>query len=300
MRNDGDKGMTGWIEIGSPALTAAINPLGAELSSLRDAGGRELMTDADPAFWAGRAPLLFPVVGRLVGDRYRLDGTEYAMPKHGFARRQPFEVVECSATEVTLRLSDSEETRALYPFAFGLVARFAIEDASLMIEVTIINTGVDLMPASFGFHPALAWPLPFGEPREAHRISFRAAQPRPLRAITPEGQIAPGLRASPLTHDRHLALADDLFVDDALVWDPVEGDSVTYGASKGPKLEVAFPGADALGIWTRPGARFVCIEPWNGVADPEGFAGQIWDKPGMMRLRPGEQRTFRMSVALIA
>ena len=82
------------IEIASARLTAAINPHGAELSSLRDPAGRELMTDGDPAFWSGHAPLLFPIVGRLVGDCYRLDGRDYSLPQHGFARRRDFALID--------------------------------------------------------------------------------------------------------------------------------------------------------------------------------------------------------------
>jgi galactose mutarotase-like enzyme len=286
-----------WIE--GDGLRAAINPLGAELAHLRDAEGRELMTNADPAFWTGHAPLLFPIVGRLNGDAYRLDGQTYPMPQHGFARRRTFSVEEREAERAVFRLEDDAETRAIYPFAFALTAEYWIEGGSLMVEVTATNCGDADMPASFGFHPAFAWPLPFGHPRDAHRISFSSAETGSLRPITPDGLIAPGANPSPLTHDRHLALADDLFARDALVWDSLSSTSVTYGVGRSPVLEVAFPDTPMLGIWTKPGAAFVCIEPWHGIADPAGFDGEIWDKPGMLRIAPGEDRQFRMSVTLI-
>ena len=100
------------IEIASDALAATINPVGAELWSLRDAEGRELMTDADPAFWRGRAPILFPNVGALNGDQWRMDGQSWSMPKHGIVRRRTFAVVEQAAARVVLRLTDDAETRA--------------------------------------------------------------------------------------------------------------------------------------------------------------------------------------------
>ena len=108
------------IEIAAEGLSAAINPLGAELISLKDADGRELMTDADPAFWTGHAPILFPIVGRLNGDVLRLDGVDYAMKQHGFARRQMFAVVARDAASATFRLTANDETRASYPFDFAL------------------------------------------------------------------------------------------------------------------------------------------------------------------------------------
>src|SRR5688500_15711240 len=105
--------------ISSGDLTAKINPLGAELWSLRDDAGRELMTDADPRWWSGHAPILFPFVGRCLGDRYRLNGHEYAMPQHGFARRKPFSLVERSETRAVFRLEADVETRLVYPFEFS-------------------------------------------------------------------------------------------------------------------------------------------------------------------------------------
>ena len=77
----------GWITIASDALTATINRLGAELWSLRDRDGRELMTDADPAYWTGHAPLLFPIIGEVAGGRYQLQGRDYGLNRHGFSRR---------------------------------------------------------------------------------------------------------------------------------------------------------------------------------------------------------------------
>lgn len=285
------------IAIESNVLTAVVNPFGAELTSLRDAAGRELMTDADPAYWSGRAPLLFPIVGRLMDDTYRLDGKEYALPQHGFARRQPFALVEQSADRVVFRLTDNDETRAVYPFAFALDAAFTLTGATLAIDITVTNRSDVEMPASFGFHPAFAWPLPYGADKAAHRIVFADDEPGRLSAIVKGGWIDADGWPSPLD-GRVLHLSDELFERDALVWNPVASRSVTYGAEAGPRLEVDFPDTPALGIWTRPGARFVCIEPWHGIADDWGFDGEIRDKPLMQRYAPGEARTFTMRVTL--
>lgn len=285
------------IEIASEMLDARINPLGAELSSLRDSAGRELMTDADPAFWAGRAPLLFPIVGRLTGDKYRLDGEEYPLPQHGFARRQQFALTEQAANRAVFRLSDSDETRAVYPFAFALDAAFTLAGATLAMDITVTNTGGRDMPASFGFHTAFAWPLPFGRPRADHRIVFEEPEPAALSAIAPGGWIAPENRPSPLD-GRELKLTDQMFERDALVWDRLESQSLRYDGGEGSGLEIGFAGMPKLGIWTKPGARFVCIEPWHGIADPAGFDGEIWDKPGILRFTPGESRSFSMQVTL--
>src|SRR4051794_18459768 len=171
------------VTITDAALTARVNPLGAELWSLTDADGREYMTSADPAFWTGHAPLLFPIVGALKRGTYRLAGREYALPKHGFARTSRFDVEELGPNSVLFRLTDSEESRAVYPFAFALDARFTLSGHTLAVVVTVRNDGDQPMPFSFGFPPAFAWPLPRGGAKEAHRVIFARDEPEPIRRI---------------------------------------------------------------------------------------------------------------------
>jgi galactose mutarotase-like enzyme len=286
------------IAIGSGALTARINPLGAELWSLTDECGREYMTDADPAFWTGHAPLLFPIVGALKGGLYRLDGVEYALPKHGFARHARFAVLEAASDRAVFRLADSEQTRAAYPFAFTLDMAFSVEGLTLRMAATVSNPGERALPFSFGYHPAFAWPLPGSVARADHRILFEQEEPGPIRRIDPQSGL---LLAGPLptpVRGRELALDAALFAADALIWDRLASRSLRYGASGGTVLEIAFPDTPMLGIWQKPGANYLCIEPWQGIADPEGYAGELRDKPGMVLLAPGEARSFRMAVTV--
>lgn len=290
--------MAEWITIAGDRLTAAINPFGAELSSLTDAGGRELMTDADPAFWTGRAPLLFPVVGQPAGDTIRVDGRAYPMTKHGFARRLEFEVVAALSDFAIFALTDTPASRAIYPFAFRLEMAFRARGATLEIDASIENRSRSPMPASFGFHPAFAWPLPYGAPRADHRLVFDREERASLWRLDPDGTLAPEPRPSPLD-GRTLHLRDELFADDALIWDRLHSQRVRYGASDGPQLDIAFPDTPQLGVWTKPGARFVCIEPWHGLADPRGFAGEFRSKPGVFVIPPDGMKRIGMSVTLV-
>lgn len=284
------------IEIAGTGLSATIDPFGAELVSLRDAEGRELMTDADPAFWTGHAPVLFPIVGRLNGDVLRVDGAAYPMKQHGFARRMALAVTAHDADHATFRLTDSPDTRVAYPFPFVLEIGFAIGGATLTMDVRIANPGTAPLPASFGWHPAFAWPLPYGHRKEAHRVTFALEETGPLTLLkgglaTPEPQPSP-------VEGRVLSLDDALFERDALIWNPVRSQAVRYGAPHGPSLDIAFPDTPQLGIWTKPGAHFLCIEPWHGIADPEGFDGQFRDKPGIFMVAPGADWTCSASVTL--
>lgn len=290
--------MTDFVEIASEGLTARINPFGAELSSLTDMAGREYMTDADPAFWSGRAPLLFPIVGALAGDTLRHGGQAYTMPKHGFARRSAFSLIEQSANRAVFRLEDTAETRSCYPFAFALEMAFSLFGLTLEMTATVHNTGNAALPFSFGYHPAFAWPLPGGADKAAHRVVFEADEPQPIRQIEKaSGLLLPDGIPTPV-QGRELSLDADLFRADALIWTELHSHSLAYGAEGGAWLDVAFPDTPMLGIWQVPGARYICIEPWQGHSDPLGYSADFREKPGVVSLEPGARRSFRMDVAV--
>jgi len=288
-----------FVIITSGDLTARINPLGAELWSLTDRLGRELMTDADPAFWTGHAPILFPIVGALKGNRYRHQGGEYELPKHGFARTSTFEVVERAADSAVFRLCDSEATRTAYPFAFVLDIAFRVERSALHTTATVSNPGTSPLPFSFGFHPAFAWPLPGGAPKADHAIAFERPEPQPVRRIDPAtGLLLPEPFATPV--EGHLLCPEAAqFEADALIWDHLSSRSLTFGAPGGTQLAIAFPDTPMLGIWQKPGANYLCIEPWQGHADPLGYGGEFGAKPGVVSLEPGASRAFRLDVAVL-
>lgn len=289
-----------FVTITSGDLTARINPLGAELWSFTDALGREYMTDADPKFWTGHAPLLFPIVGALNKDRYRLDGKDYKLPKHGFARRFTFAVVEQGSDHVRFRLADDDATRKVYPFAFALEITFRLDAAMLHVEASVTNAGEEPMPFSFGFHPAFAWPLPGGAAKADHVVAFDQAEPQPIRRIDlASGLVLPEPVATPV-EGHLLALDASLFETDALIWDRLASRALTFGAPGGTQLAIAFPDTPMLGIWQKPGAAYLCIEPWQGVADPLGFTGDLREKPGIIVLPRHETRSFRMDVTVLS
>lgn len=290
--------MTHLISITSDALTARINPHGAELWSLADAEGREYMTDGDPAFWTGHAPLLFPIVGALNAGRYRLGDATYELPRHGFARTRAFDVAEQREGFIRFHLADDAATRAVYPFAFALDMIFRLDGWTLRMEARVTNTGAQALPFSFGYHPAFAWPLPGGAAKEAHRITFVEPEPGPLRLLDSEtGLVLADQRSTPVS-GREIAPDAALFEADALIWDELASRHLTWGAPGGAHLDIAFPDTSMLGIWQKPGANYLCIEPWQGHADPAGYAGDFHDKPGIVILPPGRTERFRMDVTV--
>jgi galactose mutarotase-like enzyme len=279
-------------EIGSGRLHAAVLAQGAELCSLRDAAGRELIWQAGPA-WPRHAPNLFPIVGRLKDDVLRHDGRDHAMTQHGFARDRRFEWLSHDADSCRLVLVDDAATREMYPFAFRLEIGYRVAAEGLTIEYVLHNPGEGLLPASIGAHPAFNWPLAPGVAKEAHRIVFPAAEDARIYQV--KGGLLQAATVPSPVRDRVLALDEALFDQDALIFKPVHSGSVRYEA-EGAGLTVAWENFGELGIWSRRGGDFVCIEPWHGYASPEDFDGDFAEKPGLMHLKPGETRRLAITV----
>jgi galactose mutarotase-like enzyme len=287
-----------WVSISSGEMTAEIDPRGAQLSVLRAGNDSDLLWNGDPSVWAGRAPLLFPIVGVLSGGRYRLGSKTYPLSRHGFARDRVFTLQHSSSSAVAFRLRADESTESVYPFQFELDVRYELSAATLAVTAIIRNLGAVDMPASFGYHPALRWPLPFGQPRSSHFIEFETDEPATVRRIDAAGLLTPVRHPTPIA-SRQLQLEDALFQEDVLIFDQLKSRSVSYGGSTGPRLRIDFPDAAYLGVWTKPGANFICIEPWHGITDPEGFSGDFMEKPGVQVLKAGQALFAKMNITLL-
>jgi galactose mutarotase-like enzyme len=287
-----------WVSIRSDSLMAEIDPLGAQLSSLKTQAALDLLWNGDPKVWAGRAPLLFPIVGVLEGGTYQLGTKRYPLARHGFARGKLFSIDSASSSAAIFRLIADESSLQVYPFQFELEVRYELNAATLSVTTWIRNRGNTAMPASFGYHPGFRWPLPFGQARSSHFIEFESDEPAPARRIDSAGLLTPERYPTPIIQ-RRLALADSLFQDDVLIFDQINSRSVLYGSDEGPRVKIGFPDAPYLGVWTKPGAPLICIEPWHGVTDPEGFSGDFHDKPGVFVLEGGGSFCTRMDITLM-
>lgn len=284
--------------IRSAGLTATIKPQGAEMCSLKHKAGTEFVWQAGPA-WPRHAPLLFPIVGRLVNDEMRHRGKTYRMTQHGFARDSHFKWLERGDSSCALVLEDSEATRALYPFAFRLAVTYALDVAGIEVTLKVVNTGEEKLPVSLGGHPAFNWPLQAGLPKESYALTFTNEEPSPIRRVE-DGLLLAATDPSPV-RGTVLPLSESLFTNDAVILDPVNSHAVRYaaGQSAGPWLKMSWRGFRELGIWSKPtGAPFLCIEPWRGYASPKDFDGEFSDKPGLMHIAPGaeEELSYRIEV----
>jgi galactose mutarotase-like enzyme len=277
----------------SDDITVIIAADGAELISLKNKQELELLWQAGP-LWPRHAPVLFPIVGRLKNDELRHRGKVYPMTQHGFARDRRFDWSERGPASCTLVLVDDAQTRSRYPFAFRLAVSYTVQQTHLDVALAVTNTGDEMLPASIGGHPAFNWPLLPGLGKEAYRLTFSSEEREPIRRLK-DGLLR--IMPEPTSiQGKTLALSEQLFEDDAIILDHPASTSVRYAADSGPSIEVSWQGFPELGIWSKTGAPFLCIEPWHGFASPLDFDGEFADKPGLMKIAPAATRILKYRI----
>lgn len=278
-------------------LTVEVALFGAELRSIRDGECREWLWQGDVASWAARAPILFPVVGRCAGNELRHRGHSFpAEHAHGFARNRTFSVISLEDDSCCLSLASDDLTRARYPFDFRLDMRFKLDAGRLWQTATVTNAGSQTMPASFGFHPGFQWPLPSDSAarQEAYEIIFTQAESAPIRRLA-NNLLADCSFSTPVM-GRRLPLSPEHFQLGSVIFDRLCSRSLWFGTPDRSGVRIDFPDCPYLGLWMLPGAAFLCIEPWQGYPCPEGFHGDIMEKPGMIHLAAGE--SFSRSIGI--
>ncbi|MEM6845402.1 MAG: aldose 1-epimerase family protein [Bacteroidota bacterium] len=271
-------------------LMATFKAEGAELTSVRRKdSNQEYIWQADPAIWARHAPVLFPIVGRLMDDQYTLRGETYSMGQHGFARDQNFSVVNHSATEITLGLTASPETQKIYPFNFVLDIRYTLNYNELMVTYMVTNRDQVGLPFSIGAHPAFYCPAQQGQQWEEYHLKFEKNETLDRHLL--ENGLRNGKTERLLTNEDVLPLHRKLFESDAIIFKDTESDwvQIIRQSDGQPIVTVSFSGFPYLGIWQKVGVDFYCIEPWYGIADTADRSGDFAEKEGIRQLSPGEQ-----------
>lgn len=278
-------------------LRIDIAARGAELRRIVDADGCDYLWSGDPAIWPERSPLLFPVVGGLWQDVYRLNETVYRMGRHGFARHSDFELLNLTGRQARYVLTDSPATRAVYPFAFRLEVEYDLHGNSVTTEYRISHSNPGPLPFSIGAHPGFLCRWEPGDRIDQYYLEWEHVETATAHVL--QNGYRTGERRNLFDGTRRLPLSVDLFAREALVFTDHTSRRLRlcrYGDSR--YVEVDFPGFPHLGIWSRPGAPFVCIEPWFGYSDAVGYDGEVWDKPGIQRLAPGARFVCRYSIRL--
>lgn len=282
------------------ALEAAVQTRGGELVSLRR-NGKEYIWGGDPAFWSGQNPILFPIVGSLKDGRVDIGGQTFSMSRHGFARHSEFTPVEQGGDFAVLELRESGETLERYPFPFSLRVRHQLLADGFSTAFTVENTGPSPLPFCIGAHTAFRCPLREGERFEDYRLVFDRREDASTLLLTPEGLVRGGAE-EPMLSGGVLPLDYGIFRRlDTVIFRQLQSGSVSLvhrETGRGVKMDFSqFPIA---AFWTKPGAPFLCLEPWQGCAASDRETGRFQDKPFAVTLAPGEQKTLAYTVTLLS
>ncbi|MGV3559760.1 aldose 1-epimerase family protein [Larkinella arboricola] len=268
-------------------LKVSVRPKGAELTSIYNKQtGTEHLWQADPAVWPWHAPNLFPVVGGTLDNQITVDGKTYPMERHGFARQSEFTVVEATPAKAVFSLQANEKTLAVYPYQFEFQIEYQIDNQVLTVIYRVINRESKPLYFSVGAHPAFAVPFSPDEKYEDYYLEFQKEEMLERHLLSPKGYFT-GETEPVLTVEKQLPLTNDLFNRDALVFKNLDSRSVTIRSRHHNRaVTVSFPAFPYVGIWAKPGAKFVCIEPWLGYADHEGTPAPFEQKEAIQHVEP--------------
>lgn len=276
-------------EIKNKYIQAKINSFGAELNSLKRVNTNlEYMWQGNPQYWNRHSPVLFPIVGRLKDDSYFYKNKKYNMTQHGFARDKEFEVIKNEEHFIEFRLKSDEKTLEIYPFSFELYLSYKLEKSSLIVSYKVINRSDDKMFFSIGAHPAFNWTLKENENKEDYFLEFENIKKTKRYFLNEKGLVYKDEDLKII--DNKLALNEELFKDDALVFNDLNIRSISLKNINNKNfVKMTFDNFSYLGIWSKPmGSPFLCLEPWFGVADDENSSQKFEDKKGIITLQKEE------------
>lgn len=286
--------------ISNAYLQVNIIQKGTEISSIKSIKtGKEYMWDADPVIWGSHAPVLFPAIGSFKNDKCFIEGKVYKIPKHGFIRNnEDLILTEKSSSKLTYQLEYSDKTLAIYPYLFRFNISFELKGNELIVSHQVENLDSKEIHFSLGAHPAFKCPINEGENYADYYLEFEQEEIASRTLLSSNGLITD--QTDPvLTNNNILKLNAGLFKEDALIFKELKSRKVSLKNSKSNQvLTVDYTDFKFLGIWAKPNAPFVCIEPWLGIADHENTDGDYLKKEGLISLPKGENFTAEFSIKI--
>ncbi len=272
-------------------LRLTFREQGGEMRSITEkADGTEYLWDGNPAWWKYSSPILFPIIAKLWEGKYRVDGKEYELPSHGFGRTSNYTLVKQEKDSIRFALGWSEETLACYPYKFRLEIGYELHGNRVDVLWQVRNEGEDTMFFSIGAHPALRCPIVPGETIEDCFLEFNCPEQAEKFAVTPDAFLKP--EHVPGIKGKELPLSWDFFAQGTWIFDSLKSDTIAIRSRKSKKsIRIHFPDFPFLALWSpeKGGAPFICIEPWFGHADMEGYTGDFRRRHGTQELAPGKE-----------
>jgi galactose mutarotase-like enzyme len=282
-------------------LQIHIKSIGAELCAISSVkNNNAFLWNADPNVWGSHAPNLFPIIGCMKDDNYMYDNKNYKMPKHGFVRHNnDLTVKNQSETDITFLLTSSDALYEMYPFNFEFEISYTIKNNMLTISHFVKSLDNKTMYFSIGGHPAFTCPLYKDEDYTDYYLEFDSLETSPSYLLNMDNGLVTNRTKPVFTDGNMINLHGDLFNDDALIFKDLKSRKITLKhKTNGAVLSVTYKDFPYLGIWAKPNAPYVCIEPWLGIADSETTNQKIEDKEGIISLEPGSVFSASYSIEI--
>lgn len=275
-------------ELTSSELKVIINHKGAELCSVTNKNNIEFIWQADKDVWPRHAPVLFPIVGKLKGDQAFYEGKTCSLSQHGFARDLDFVLISSSESACTFRLKASSETINKYPFEFIFEISYQLNNSELTTTYKVKNPDSSPLLFSVGAHPGFNCPLSSDETFEDYFLEFETNTLN--QTLLQDGLLSETTTSLNLNNNQ-LPISVALFDKDALVFENNQINRISLRSKKSKhSVTMNCEGWPYFGIWSKKeNNRFVCLEPWQGVADSINSMHQFSDKKGILTLDPGEE-----------
>lgn len=280
-------------------ITASTH--GGELQSLTGKKeGTEYLWNGNPDYWKYHAPLLFPIIGKVVNSKYKVDENIYEIPAHGLARISDFNLLSQTDDSITFELKYSDESIKVYPYKFSLYITYTLEGNTVKVTYKVMNLDDKDIYFSIGAHPAFMCPIEKNEILEDCYLKFNKKESSSVISITEETYLS-RKRKEYLNDLDTISLSKEVFKDGVLVFDDLKSDVITIKSKKHNKsLSVEFAGFPYMGIWApEAGAPFLCIEPWFGHADYEDFTGEFKDREGTISLSVGKEFSCSYKISIV-
>lgn len=281
------------ITLSNSQISVAIKTLGAELCSIKNKLNREFMWEGNPNFWGKHSPVLFPIVGTLKNNTFYHNDTKYTLTRHGFARDMDFELIEKTEDSATFSIQSNSATLLNYPFEFELQIQYTLINTTVEIDYKVVNKDNSEIPFSIGAHPAFALPSSF----EDYSLDFEKVEP--LEYTLLENDLVSQQTEKIHTDSNKVPLTYELFKRDALIFKKLQSNSITIIKKEKPILKVHFQDFPSLGIWTKVGAPFICIEPWFGYSDTTESNGNLFEKEGVIVLEANANFQAKFSIEIL-
>lgn len=264
---------------------------GGELHSLTGKKeASEYLWNGNPEFWKYHAPLLFPIIGKVMDSKYKVDGKVYELPAHGIARTSEFEMIDMGNDFITFELKYSEDSLKVYPYKFSLCITYTLEDNAVKVTYSVINLDDKDIYFSIGAHPAFMCPIEKNDSLQDCYLEFNKSETTSIIGVNKDVYLSRKTKEY-LNDTDNLELSKELFKDGLLMFKNLKSDKITLKSKNNNKsLSVEFEGFPYMCLWApEDGAPFLCIEPWFGHPEYEDFTGEFKDREGTVSLKIGEK-----------